>query len=124
MVEEDPNQMPEFLGNPVYVQCFIDSYHSGKVITRSSHSGILLLVKNALTKSFRKRQNTVKSITFGSDLVALRIARGMIVEIRINMEIFGVPLDGPENVFCYNNGEAKNTSIPEYIFSDKHNIIN
>ena len=48
----------------------------------------------------------------------------MIVEIRIKLKMLGVPLDGPMNVFCDNNGVVKNTSIPETTLSKKHNSIN
>ena len=62
--------------------------------------------------------------TFGSELVALRIARDLIVELRIKLKCFGVPLDGPTNVMCDNNGVVKNTSIPESTLNKKHNSIN
>ena len=55
--------------------------------------------------------------------MALRIAKDMIVELRIKLKMFGVPIDGPANVFCDNNGVVKNTSIPESTLSKKHNSI-
>ena len=103
--------MTEPLGRPVYVGYFADADNGINVITRHPHSGILLYINNALMKSFRKRQNAVDSSTFGSELIALRIARNMIAEIRIKLKLFGVPLGGPENVLCYNNGVVNNTSI-------------
>ena len=104
VVEEEPHQIPETLEKPVYVGCFVDGYHGGNVITRRSNSGILLFVNNALIKSFSKRQDKVKLSTFGSELVALRIARDMIMDIRTKFKMFGVPLAGTANVFCDNNG--------------------
>ena len=124
MVEEGLHQIPEPLGRPVYVGCFVDADHVVNVITRRLYSGILLFVNNALIKSFRKRQNTVESSTFVSDLFELRIARDMIVEIRIKLKMFWVPLDGPENLFCDKNGVVKNTSIPESTLYKRHNAIN
>ena len=38
--------------------------------------------------------------------------------------MFGVPLDGPEDVFCDNRGEVMNASKPEYTQQNKHNAIN
>jgi hypothetical protein len=35
-----------------------------------------------------------------------------------------VPIDGPANVFCDNNGVVKNTTIPESMLAKKHNAIN
>ena len=39
--------------------------------------------------------------------------------------MFGVPIEGPANVFCDNNdGVVKNTSIPKSMLAKKHNAIN
>ena len=38
--------------------------------------------------------------------------------------MFRVPIDGPANVFCDNNGVVKNTTIPESVLAKKHNAIN
>ena len=115
--------MPETLGRPVYVGYFVDADHGGNVITRRLHSRILLFINKSLIKSFIKRQNTVKSSTFGSELVELMIARDMIVEIRIKLEMFGVTLAGTKKLFCDENGVVKNTSITESTLYNKHYAI-
>jgi hypothetical protein len=38
--------------------------------------------------------------------------------------MFGVPIEGPANVFCDNHGVMKNVSIPESTLMKKHNAIN
>ena len=38
--------------------------------------------------------------------------------------MFGVPVDGPANVFCDNRGVVKNASIPESTLAKKQNAIN
>ena len=88
------------------------------------HTGILIFVNNALICSFSKRQNTVESSTYGSELVALRITHDLIVELRIKLKSIGVPLLGPTNVYCDNQGVVKNTSVPESTLNKKHNSIN
>ena len=122
--EEDPPHMPEPLGVPVSSHCFVDSDHAGNKVTRRSHSGILIFVNGALITWFSKRQNTVESATYGSELVALRIARDLIVSLRIKLKMFGVPLKGPTNVYCDNRGVVQNTSIPTSTLNKKHNSIN
>ena len=84
----------------------------------------IVFFNNSLIKSFSKRQNTVELSTFGPKLVPLRIERDLILEIRIKLKLFGVPLSGPKNIFCDNNGVVKITIIPECTLSDKHNAIN
>jgi hypothetical protein len=117
--------MPEPKGNPVIILCFVDANHAGNMITRRSHTGILVYVQNApISIWFSKRQNTVESSSFGSKSVALRAAKDMVVALRYKLRMFGVPIDGPTNVFCDNNGVVKNTTIPESMLAKKHNAIN
>ena len=83
-----------------------------------------MFVNNNLLKCFSKHHNKVNSSMFVSELVALRIERSMIMEIRIKLKMFGVPLAGPENLLCDNNGVVKNTIIPESTLSKNQNTIN
>ena len=53
----------------------------------------------------------------------MRIVRDMAVEMRLKLMSIGVPLLGPTNVFCDNQGVVKNTSIPKSTLSKKHNFI-
>ena len=59
MVQEDPPQMPDPLGEPVSKSTFVDSEHASNFVTRISHTGILLFVCNGLIKAFNKQHNTV-----------------------------------------------------------------
>jgi hypothetical protein len=42
VIEEDPPDMPEPLGNPVHINVFVDADHARNVVTRRSHSGIFI----------------------------------------------------------------------------------
>ena len=44
MAEEDPPRMPEPLGEPVLTSTCFYSDHASHVVTRISHTGILLFV--------------------------------------------------------------------------------
>jgi len=81
-------------------------------------------VQNAPIIWFSKRQNTVECATFGSELVAQRICKDLIVALRYKLRMFGIPINGPANVFCDNRGVVKNLSIPESTLLKKHNSIN
>ena len=122
--EELPPRMPEPLGNPVNIHAFVDANHAGNVVTRRSHTGILIFVQNSPILWVSRRQNTIETSTFGSEFVALRHAKDVIVALRYKLRMFGVPLEGPAQVYCDNQGVVKNTSIPESVLSKKHNAIN
>jgi hypothetical protein len=106
------------------MSAFVDANHAGNVATCRSHSGILIYIQNAPIVWFSKQQNTVKGSMFGSEMVALRICRDLIVGLLYKLRMFGVPIDGPANVFCNNRGVVKNVSIPESTLLKRHNAIN
>ena len=122
--EELPPNMPEPLGHPVNMYTFVDANHAGNVVTRRSHTGILLFLQNSPIIWLSRRQNTVETSTFGSEFVALRTARDIIISMRFKLRKFGVPLEGPAQVFCDNQGVVMNASIPESVLTKKHNAIN
>ena len=124
VAEELPIGMPEPLGRPIKITCFVDADHAGNVVTRRSHTGVLLFMQNAPVLWFSKRQNTVKTSSFGSEFVALRIAKEMIVSMRYKLRMFGVPVVEPADVLCDNRGVVKNTSIPSSVLTKRHNAIN
>jgi hypothetical protein len=103
---------------------FVDANHAGNVITRRSHTGIFLFVQNAPVIWFSKQQNTVEAPTFSSEFVTLRICKELIVALRYKLRMFGVPIDGPANVFCDKRGVVRNASLPESMLMKKHNTIN
>ena len=93
--EELPPKMSDPCGNVVRISAFVDANHAGNVVTRQSHSGIIIFVHKAPNIWFSKRQNTVEATTFGSEFVALSICKELIVALRYKLHMFGVPLDGP-----------------------------
>jgi hypothetical protein len=62
--------------------------------------------------------------TFGSEFVALQICWDMIVVLQYKLRMFGVPIDGPANVFCNNCGVVKKVSILESTLMKRNNAIN
>ena len=112
--------MPEPLGLPVNIYTFVDANHAGNVVTRRSHTAILLFVQNSPTAWLSWRQNAVKTSTF----VALQTARDMIIAMRSKLRMFGVSLEGPAQILCDNQGVVKNTNVPESVLTKKHNAVN
>ena len=111
--EELPPNMQEPKDKVVNVSCFVGANHAGNVIIRQLHTKIIIYVQNAPIIWFSKRQNTVESSSFGSKFVTISAAKDILVALQYKLRMFGVPIDGPVNVFCDNNGVVKNTTIPE-----------
>ena len=115
--------MPAPLGNTLDITCFVDSDHAGNVVTRRSHTGVIIFLNNAPVIWFSKKQNTVESSSFGSEFVVLRIARDLIVGLQYKLRMFGVPIVGPASVLCDNQGVVKNTSLPDSVLLKRHIAI-
>jgi hypothetical protein len=85
---------------------------------------IIIFVQNAPIIVYSKWQNTVEAATFGSEFVALRICKELVVALHYKLQMFGVPINGPANFFCDNRGVVKNASTLESVLQKKHNAIN
>ena len=52
------------------------------------------MVNHTIVKTYTRRQSTVESSTYGSELVAARIATDLAMEIRYILRMLGVKTDG------------------------------
>ncbi len=115
-----PLRMPTPLGESVRITCFVDAAHAGDPITRRSHTGVLIYLNKAPIIWYSKKQSTVEASTFGSEFVAARIATEMLESLRYKLRMFGIPIDGPCDVYCDNQSVVTNSSIPESVLQKKH----
>ena len=110
-------------GNSVYVGCCVEADHAVNLLTRRSHTGIIIFVNNSPIIWYSKRHNTVESSSFGSKFIALRISTEMIEGLGFKLRMFGVAIDGPADVFFDNQSVVTNVSIPSSVLKKKHNSI-
>ena len=122
-VESLPHNMPEPWGEEVDMNVFVDADHAGNRITRRSHTGVIIMVNMAPVVWYSKKQNTIETSTFGSEITALRIATELVESLRYKLRMFGVPISGPARVYCDNESVVKSTSVPESRLKKKHNSI-
>jgi hypothetical protein len=115
--------MPEALGHSVTTTCYVDADHAGCKVTRRSQTGIIIYVNKAPIIWYSKRQNTVESATFGSEFIALKTAIDQIDGLRYKLRMFGIPINGPTNVFCDNEAVVVNASHAESTLKRKHTSI-
>lgn len=121
--EKVPPNCPKGLGIPVKITCFVDADHGGDLVTRRSHTGIIIFVNNTPVSWFSKRQTTVEVSTFGSEFVALRLAVERCEALRYKLQMFGIALEGKIDILCDNDSVVKSSSIPESVLSKKHTSI-
>ena len=121
--EELPSKALEPRGNSVRMTCLVDASHAGDLSTRRSHTGYIIYLNNAPIAFYSKKQNTVESSTFGSEIVALRTAMEAVRSLRIKLRLLGIPLEGPTDVLCDNDAVVKSTSRAESRLNKKHQAI-
>lgn len=121
--EAIPGDMPKPRGNSMSTHCFVDANNAGNVVNRRSQTGILIFCNRAPIIWYSKRQNTVEVSTFGSELVAMKNAIELTEALRYKLRMFGVPIDGPTNIFCDNDAVCKNCTKPESTLNKKHHSI-
>ena len=69
---------------------------------------------------YSKRQTTVETSTFGSELVAMRIATELIESLVYKYRMFSVPIDGSARVYCDNESVFINSTFHESSLKKKH----
>lgn len=105
-----PPDMLVPLGKAIVMLCFVDADHAGCKEMRRSHTGVIIYVNKAPIIWYSKRQSTVKTSTFGSEIVAMKTVIKIIEGLRYKLRMLGVPINGPCRVFCDNDSFVKNVS--------------
>jgi hypothetical protein len=65
----------------------------------------------------------VETSTYGSELVASKIATELILEVRYMLRLLVVSLDGPALMLRDNMSLFLNTTVPSIVLKKKHNAI-
>ena len=83
--EDIPNDMLEPKGMEAKLTVYVDADPAQNKVTRRSVTGIIMLLNNTPLVWISKRQKTVETSTYGSELVAARIAIDLIIERRYKL---------------------------------------
>ena len=118
-----PPNVPNAQGKPLTMMCFVDADHAGCHVMHRLHRGVLILLNKAPIIWYLKRQNTVETLMFGLEFIAMKTAVEMIEGLRYKLQMMGIEIDGSTNVFCNNESVVTNTTSPESMLKMKHNVI-
>jgi hypothetical protein len=81
------------------------------------------MLNNTPIRWVSKRQKTVEISTYGSELVASRVATEPILEVRYILRSLGLALDGQALMLGDNMSVVLNTTFPSSLLKKKHNAI-
>lgn len=121
--EELPPNMLTPKGKSVKLTGYFDADLAADQVTRKSVTGILLFANSTPVKWYCKRQNTVETSTYGSELVSGRIAVELAMEMRYKLRMLGVPVDGAVTMHGDNMSVIQSTSVPSASLKKKHHAI-
>jgi hypothetical protein len=79
--EEIPKDLPPEKGPRVRMTVYVDAHHAHDLVTRRSITGILVMLNNTPIRWISKRQKTVETSTYGSELVASRVATESVLKL-------------------------------------------
>jgi hypothetical protein len=102
---------------------YVDADHAHNLVTRRSITGILVMLNNMPIIWISKRQKTVETSTYGSELEASRIATELILEIRYMLRSLGVAFDEPALMLGDNMSLFLNTTFLSSVLKKKHIAI-
>lgn len=119
--EEDiPYDMLEPMGKEARITVYVDADHARDKVTRRSVTGIILLLNNTPLVWISKRQKTVEASTYGSELIASRVAIELIMEMRYKLRMLGIVLEKQTMLLGDNMSVVLNTMIPSSSLKKKH----
>ncbi len=104
--------MPVPLGNSFRISAFEDANSLHDHATGRSAMGFLHIVNQTPIECFSKRQNTVETATYGSELVVAWTATEQIIDLCYTICMLGMPLDGPAWMFGDNESVVKSAMFP------------
>ena len=105
------------------ITVFVDASHATCLTTRRSVTGIIICIGKTPIKWYSKRQNTVESATYGSELVAARIAVELLMEIRYKLRMMGIDFEQTSVILCDNKSVVTNMELPSSTLKKKHNAV-
>ena len=104
--------------------CYVDADHARDKLTRKSVTGIVLFMNNTPIVWVSKRQKTVETSTYGSELIAARIATDLLVEWRYKARVLGLNLEHSSWMLGDNMSVVLNTTSSSSSLKKKHQACN
>ena len=86
-------------------------------------TGVIIFCNRAPILFHSKKQGSIETSSYGSELSAMKTAVEMVEGLRYKLRMMGVPLDGPAYVKADNMSVIHNCSNPESQLKKKSNSI-
>ncbi|KAG7338517.1 reverse transcriptase RNA-dependent DNA polymerase [Nitzschia inconspicua] len=123
MSELLPDDAPEPLGKWVTLTHFVDANLMHDLVTGRSLTGILHLLNKTPIDWYSKKQATVETATYGSEMVAMRTCVEQVVDLRNTLRYLGVPIREKSYVFGDNESVINSCAQLHAKLHKRHNML-
>ena len=118
-----PPNVPNPLGHGFNIRCFVDADNSGESLTRQSRTGFIVMLHNDPIYWISKKQAYVETITFGSDMMAMKPAADYIRGFRYKLRMFRIPVEDPTYMYWDNQSVLTGSTRPDSTLKRKAQSI-
>ena len=122
--EDIPVNVPSPKGNLAMLTCHVDADHAMDQLTGKSVTGIVLSMNNTPIAAVSKRQKTVETSAFGSEMIAARIAVELLIAWRIMLRQLPLNVEEQSWLVGDNMSVIVNTTLPSSNLKKKHLACN
>ena len=123
LVEELPIDAPSPKGMGFTMTAYVDSDHAGDVISHRSRTGFIIYLNNAPVYQMSKKQQGVKTSSFGAEFTAMKQCTEYVQGLRFKLRMIGIPCADPSYIFGDNKSVLNNVSIPDSVLKKKCHSI-
>ena len=119
----DPDAPPPLSDKELRVTIYVDASHASDLETRRSVSAHLVFLGRTPVSWYSKRQNTVETSTYSSELVSFRIAVDKALAIRYQLRAMGLKVTQPVVMLCDSQSVCCNMQLPSSGLKKKHQAV-
>ena len=121
--EQVPHNAPTPLGKPVVLTSFVDANLEHCKLTGRAVTGVIEMMNGTPIGWYSKRQSTVETATYGSEIVAARIACDRTIDKRTRLRYLGVPIKSATYLFG-DNRAVVDMKFPHSKLAKRHHSLN
>ena len=103
----------------VSVYFFVDADYDIERDKRIPQTGILIFLNKAPILWYSKQHSTADNSTLSNHFIALKISTELVEPLWYKLQMFGIPIEGPSNMFCENEYVYKNVPTPKLTLKKK-----
>jgi len=118
-----PKDAPVPLGNFVMLSHYVDANLYHDMLTGRSVTGILHYLNKMPINWYFKKQATIETATYGSELVSARLAVDQIVDLRLTLQYLRVPIREKSYLFGDNKLVVNSSAKPHLKLHKRHNAL-